>query len=153
MILICIRRNPTQSLTRGARASIARRASFASSRLARQRKVSSKRECFVVWIICQSVGERLKFGSCAEACNKGGEGPSKEMREEKNVEEGGKTECEEERKKGYEGGGGWGSRTWPVQKNGNVKLAEQKMVKREKRKQTVLLFYWIYRTRESKPGV
>lgn len=52
-------------------------------------------------------GERLKFGSCAEACNKGGEGPSKEMREEKNVEEGGKTECEEERKKGYEGGGGW----------------------------------------------
>lgn len=98
-------------------------------------------------------GERLKFGSCAEACNKGGEGPSKEMREEKNVEEGGKTECEEERKKGYEGGGGWESRTWPVQKNGNVKLAEQKMAKREKRKQTVLLFYWIYRTRESKPGV
>lgn len=45
-------------------------------------------------------GERLKFGSCAEACNKGGEGPSKEMREEKNVEEGGETECEEERKKG-----------------------------------------------------
>lgn len=45
-------------------------------------------------------GERLKFGSCAEACNKGGEGPSKEMREEKKVEEGGETECEEERKKG-----------------------------------------------------
>lgn len=48
-------------------------------------------------------------------------------------------------------GGGAGRGLY--KKNGNVKLAEQKMAKREKRKQTVLLFYWIYRTRESKPGV
>lgn len=75
------------------------------------------------------------------------------MREEKKVEEGGEMVCEEERKKGQEGGGGWRSRTWPVQRNGSVKLAGQKMAKREKRKQTVLLFYWIYRTRGSKPGV
>lgn len=110
MILICIRRNPTQSLTRGARSSIARRASFASSRLARQRKVSSKRECFVVWIICQSLVNGWSLGVVLRRAIKAGRGLLKRWERRRTWKKGAKRSVKRRGRRGTKGvvGGGAG---------------------------------------------